>query len=145
MKKILYIFHPLLFGFIIGLFLNTDIYPLLNKPPLSPNTILFPIIWSILYLIMGISFYIISYDNSRKKAQFLFYSQLFVNLVWPILFFNLNLYLFSNIWILLLIILVINMILEFMKIKKAAGLLNIPYLIWLLFAFYLNIGVYLLN
>lgn len=145
MKKIIYIFHPLLFGFIISLFLNADIYPLLNKPPLSPNTILFPIIWSILYLIMGISFYIISYDNSRKKAQYLFYFQLFVNLAWPILFFNFNLYLFSNIWLLLLIILVINMILEFMKIKKVAGLLNIPYLIWLLFAFYLNLGVYLLN
>lgn len=145
MKKIvekLVIFIPLIGGVIVGLLIGTDSYKVVNKPPLSPPGIVFPIAWSILYLLMGISYYMVDKD---KKVNFYFWSQLLVNYAWSFLFFNLKIYLFSALWIMLLIYLVINMILVFYDKKKIAGYMNVGYLIWLLFALYLNIGVYILN
>ena len=124
-------------GLIISPFMN---YNNLNKPPLSPPGIVFPIVWTILYIIMGYSFY---KQNEQNKT--IYYTQLIVNGLWSIIFFIFKWYLISTIWIILLIILVTIMIYKFYKENKIAGLINIPYLIWLFFALYLSFGVYLLN
>ena len=124
-------------GLIISPFMN---YQDLNKPPLSPPGIIFPIIWTILYIIMGYSFY---KQNEQNKT--IYYTQLIVNGLWSIIFFVFKWYLLATIWIILLIILVIIMIKNFYKENKLSGLINIPYLLWLLFALYLSFGVYLLN
>lgn len=132
---------PVILGGLIGLIINPFMnYQNLNKPPLSPPGITFPIVWTILYIIMGYSFY---KQNEENKS--IYYTQLIVNLLWSIFFFVFKWYLFSSLWILLLIILVIIMIKKFYKENKISGLLNIPYLIWLLFAAYLSFGVYFLN
>ncbi len=140
-KLIKNILIPVIMGGIIGLIINPFMnYQDLNKPPLSPPGIIFPIIWTILYIIMGYSFY--KQDGQNKT---IYYTQLVVNGLWSIFFFVFKWYLFSFIWIILLIILVIIMIKEFYKVNKLSGLINTPYLIWLIFAAYLSFGVYLLN
>jgi len=151
MKKffttIFYLFFPLLIGSIIGILISNNIdYNTLIKPPLSPPSILFPIVWSILYLLMGISYYILKKkDNTNIIISTIYYIQLFVNALWSIIFFSLEWRFFAIIWIILLDILVITMIYLFYKKEKIAGYLNIPYLIWILFATYLTIGIYILN
>ena len=132
---------PVILGGIIGLIINPFMnYQSLNKPPLSPPGLTFPIVWTILYIIMGYSFY--KQFNQNKS---IYYTQLIFNLLWSIFFFVFKWYLFSFLWIIFLIILVIIMIKKFYKENKLSGLLNIPYLIWLLFASYLSLGIYLLN
>ena len=119
----------------------------LNRPPLSPSGIVFPIAWSILYLLMAISLYIVSETKSLdiEKSYLIYIAQLIVNSLWTLLFFGLKLRLFSFIWIILLIILVIIMIKNFYDKNKLSGLLQIPYLLWLIFAGYLNLMIYILN
>lgn len=119
----------------------------ISKPPLTPPGIVFPIVWFILFTLMGISSYIIYESDSQnsKNALTVYGIQLVVNFIWPLLFFNMQAYLFSFIWILLLWILIIIMIVQFYKISKPAALLQIPYLLWVTFATYLNFGVFLLN
>lgn len=130
-------------GFIISGFMD---YNMLQKPPFAPPAILFPIVWTILYVLMGVSYGILkSKGKTNDKINSIYYEQLFINLLWPIFFFVLDWRLFSFIWIILLDIAVIKMIIEFYKEDKIAGLLQIPYLIWLLFASYLNLSFYLLN
>lgn len=117
------------------------------KPSFQPPSILFPIVWTILYTLMGISSYlIVSSDSPNKNSALLVYGiQLIVNVLWSFFFFNLQWYLFSFIWILILIILVIIMIYQFYQINKVAGLIQIPYLLWLIFAGILNFTIYQLN
>jgi len=138
---------PVLVGAIVGIITSSFInYNSLQQPPLSPPAILFPIVWTILYTLMGISYGILE-SNSLvdSRINFIYYLQLFVNALWSFFFFVFDWRLFSFFWILLLIALVFIMIIEFYKKNKVAGLLQIPYLIWLVFAAYLNFGVYLLN
>lgn len=116
------------------------------QPPLSPPSIAFPIVWTILYILMGISYGIlVDKKLLNAKAKIIYYNQLIFNGLWSIIFFSLKWRLFAFIWIIALAILVIFMIIEFYKKNKLAGLLQIPYLLWVLFAAYLNITVYLLN
>ena len=118
------------------------------KPPLSPPGWLFGIVWPILYLLMGIAAYIIyqtPQTPERKKATTLYWTQLFVNFLWPIIFFRFEWYWISVLVILLLDVLVLMTAMRFYMQKKVAGYLMIPYLLWLLFATYLNIGVAILN
>ena len=130
-------------GFIISGFMD---YNMLQQPPFAPPAILFPIVWTILYVLMGVSYGILkSKGKTNEKINSIYYKQLVINLLWPIFFFVLDWRLFSFIWIILLVIAVIKMIMEFYKEDKIAGLLQIPYLIWLLFASYLNLSFYLLN
>ena len=142
MKKLIKnILIPVIMGSVIGLIISPFMnYQDLNKPPLSPSGIIFPIVWTILYIIMGYSFY---KQNEQNKT--IYYTQLIVNGLWSIIFFVFKWYLLATIWIILLIILVIIMIKNFYKENKLSGLINIPYLLWLLFALYLSFGVYLLN
>ena len=118
-----------------------------NQPPLSPPAILFPIVWTILYILMGISSAIVwEKGKGRNGRALLIYAlQLIVNFFWSIIFFNLNAFLFAFIWLLLLLLLIVLMIIEFYKIDKTAAFLQIPYLIWVSFAGYLTIMTYLLN
>lgn len=119
----------------------------IKKPVLSPPGIIFPIVWSILFILMGISLYIIknSNDLDKNKAVFVYFTQLIINTLWTLFFFILDFKLFSFIWIILLILLVIYMLILFRSIDKKAFYLNIPYLLWLIFASYLNLSIYLLN
>lgn len=153
MKKINYklliinIIIPLLVGIIGSILGNPNNFEMINKPEFSPPAIIFPIVWTILYVLMGISAYIvISNDDTNKKQAYIIYIlQLIVNGLWSLFFFRFGWYLFSFFWIILLIILVIIMIDSFYKINKTAGYLQIPYLIWLIFASILNLSIYLLN
>jgi len=146
----LFIFIALLAGG-IGALLggNMDDFESLNKPPFSPPAILFPIVWTILYVLMGISSYIICSNKTdqkfKNKASMIYILQLIVNSLWSLFFFRLNMLLFAFIWLLLLIILVIIMIVKFYNIKPIAAYLQIPYILWLLFAAVLNFSIYLLN
>ncbi len=119
------------------------------QPPLSPPAWLFPVVWTVLYILMGISSYLIITSDAPKEAvgdaMKTYQLQLAVNFLWPTFFFNFRWYLFSFFWLLLLWVLVIIMIRKFYNISKTAAYLNVPYLIWLTFAAYLNIGVWWLN
>ena len=120
----------------------------INKPPLSPPGWLFPVVWTILYILMGIALYLIVVAKDRNKtltAYISFGVQLFFNFFWSIIFFNAKAYLFAFIWLVLLWVGIIANIYFFYKINKTAGKLLIPYLIWVTFAGYLNFGIYLLN
>lgn len=125
-------------------------YKNINQPPLAPPMILFPIVWSILFILMGISSAIIytKRDVNHQEAVsglIIYVLQLIVNFFWSIIFFNMRAYLFAFIWLLLLLILIIMMIVQFRKISPAAAYLQIPYLLWVTFAGYLNFMIYLLN
>ena len=117
------------------------------KPSFTPPPIVFPIVWSILYILMGISSYLIYKDNStyKKDALKIYVIQLLINGLWSIVFFRLKWFLLSTILIAILIVLTIIMIIKFYKLNKTAGLLQIPYLLWLCLAFILCLNVYLLN
>lgn len=138
---------PVAVGLIIGAITSSSIeYNTLIKPVIAPPSILFPIIWTILYVLMGISYGILeSKSLVNDQIKIIYYLQLFVNALWSIFFFTLEWRLFAFIWLLILIILVSIMIIKFYKKDKVAGLLQIPYLLWLLFAAYLNLSIFLLN
>ena len=138
---------PVILGGIVGIFISSSIdYNSVQKPFLSPPSMVFPIIWTILYILMGISKGILqSKSLVDKDINIIYYVQLFVNLLWPVAFFILKWRLFAFIWICLLAVLVLYMIIKFYSKDKLAGLLQIPYFIWTVFAAYLNLFVYLLN
>ena len=138
---------PLALGGIVGFLISGSMdYDMLNQPPLSPPSILFPIVWTILYVLMGVSFGILRDKHlNDSNVKLIYYIQLIVNLLWPIAFFVLKWRLFAFIWILILDALVVLMIFTFYKRNKTATLLQLPYLAWVLFASYLNLGVYILN
>ena len=121
----------------------------ISKPALSPPGWLFPVVWTILYTLMGISSYLVLTSGGERddiqNAISIYGYQLTVNFLWPTFFFNFRWYFFAFLWLLLLIFLVAAMIREFYKLEKRAAYLNIPYLLWLIFAGYLNFSIYLLN
>lgn len=140
------IFLPLILGGIVGFIISGFIdYTELVKPPLAPPKILFPIAWSIIYLLMGISYYLYRKEYNDEKTIKLYYIQLAVNLFWSIIFFVFKWRLVSIFWIVLLDILVITLVKRFLETKKISAYLNIIYIIWILFATYLTIGIYILN
>lgn len=118
------------------------------QPPLSPPAIVFPIVWTVLYALMGVGAARVSLTPEspvRSQGLNLFVTQLIVNFFWPLIFFNAGAYGFAFFWLLLLLASVILMTLEFRKTDPLAATLQIPYLLWLLFAAYLNFGVWRLN
>lgn len=140
---------PLAVGMLSALLSGSSrgIYDQINKPALSPPAIVFPIVWTVLYILMGISAYRICSTNEEgtAAAMKLYYLQLGFNFFWSIIFFRFQWFLLAFIWIIALIILVIQMIRQFAKLDKPAAYLQIPYLLWLLFAAYLSFMVYTLN
>lgn len=118
------------------------------KPPLTPPGWVFGVVWTILYALMGISaakIWLSSESVAKGQGLNLYVAQLIVNFFWSLIFFNAQAFGFAFIWLLLLWVLVLLMILQFYKVDKRAALLQIPYLIWLTFAAYLNLGVWILN
>ena len=128
---------------------SMDIFEVLEKPPLSPPSWLFPVVWTVLYILMGISSYLIyTADTSRENktvALSVYALQLVFNFIWPILFFNMQNFLGALVCLIILWILILTMIIVFSRISKPAAFLNIPYLLWVTFAGYLNYFIYLLN
>lgn len=123
-------------------------YATLYKPPLSPPGWVFPLVWTVLYILMGIAAYLIyvsdTADAEQKKAVLKTYSvQLFVNFGWSILFFGFQTYFLAFIWLILLWYLIYKMIQGFCEINPAAGYLLLPYLLWVTFAGYLNLAIVL--
>ena len=120
----------------------------LQQPPLSPPGWLFPVAWTILYLLMGLASYLVwmKEKSRQKQTALLFYGvQLAVNFVWPLLFFKGEQYLLSFVWLVFLWCLIWLTLILFYRISKPAGYLLIPYLLWVTFAGYLNFGIDLLN
>ena len=133
---------PLLLAGIVSLLVNFDMYSRINLPSIAPPAILFPIVWTILYLMMGIALYL---NRNNKKNMMIFYIQLAINYLWVFLFFLFEMFLGSFMLIVLLDVLVIYTILEFYKENKASSYMLIPYLLWIVFASYLNWQIFLLN
>ena len=120
----------------------------IQQPQLSPPSIVFPIVWGILYILMGISaarIYMSQPSDTRTKAMVLYVVQLVMNFFWSINFFNLQKFGIAFLWLVILWSLILAMILVFQKIDVIASRLQIPYLLWVTFAAYLNLGVWLLN
>ena len=125
-----------------------EAYDLLTKPPATPPDRLFPVVWTLLYLLMGIAMGLVwrsSIGRARKEATALWSIQLAVNGLWPVLFFLLGAHGPAFFWLVGLIVLVLFMIADFSRRNAAAAWLSAPYLLWLLFAAYLNLGIWLLN
>ena len=124
-------------------------YGAMVKPPLSPPGWVFPVVWSILYLLMGYTSYRILESSAPKeeikKALILYGLQLLANFIWPLLFFGGGWFLLSFFWLILLWVLIYLTIRAFCKIDETAGNLLIPYILWVTFAAYLNFGIYLFN
>lgn len=153
-NKMIYIFWILTaagVGFLSGILSRTGIDAFSRdalQPPMSPPSFLFPVVWTILYTLMGISaarVYLASGENQNRNGLNLYVLQLIINFFWSPIFFNAGAYGFAFLWLLLLWVLVLMMILMFRKTDPLAAALQIPYLIWLTFALYLNWGVYYLN
>ena len=128
---------------------GTELYAkYVQQPPFSPPSWVFPVVWTILYTLMGISAAraMTNGQNVPCKTGFLlFVAQLTVNFFWPLIFFNAQAYGAALVWLLLLWALVLLTILQFRKCDKLSAILLVPYLIWLTFAVYLNAAVWVIN
>ena len=126
-----------------------DRFETLSQPPLSPPGWLFPVVWTILYILMGIASYLVVISGEPqmriRRAIVLYGIQLAFNFLWPVFFFGLSAYLFAFVWLLALWGLILATAVAFHRISNIAGWLMIPYLVWVTFAGYLNLGIYLLN
>ena len=139
---------PLAVGALAGFLTrdSMDIYKNLEQPPLSPPSWLFPVAWTILYVLMGLAAYIVFQEKPlNKTALTLYFVQLTVNFFWPLIFFNMQAYLFAFAVLVILWLLVLLTTILFFKTNRTAGWLMLPYLLWLTFAGYLNLGVWYLN
>lgn len=127
---------------------NMKLFEEIEKPPLSPPAWLFPVVWTILYVLMGIALYLVITTRTKvekRPAIISFAVQLFFNFFWSIIFFNAQAYLFAFIWLILLWVAIIGNIYFFNRINTTSSKLLIPYLVWVTFAGYLNLGIYVLN
>ena len=127
----------------------SETYGSVYKPLLSPPGWVFPVVWTALYLLMGYASYLVwtsdAADGEKKGALTLYAVQLFFNFVWPLLFFRWRLYWIAFVWLVLLWVLILLTKRRFDGIDRRSGLCLAPYLVWVTFAAYLNLGVSLLN
>lgn len=146
-SSLFYLFFPLVVGGIVAFLIRNSIdYTSLVKPLLAPPKILFPIFWTIIYLLMGVSYFFYKKDYQENGiVDFVYYLQLGVNALWSVIFFLWKARFIAVLWILLLDVLVIILLSLFFQKKKISAYFNIPYLVWILFATYLTIGIYILN
>ena len=157
MKKFGQVFLAILIPLIVGgvsAFLTMPAmkeFSKLNQPPLSPPSWLFPVVWTILYILMGIASYLIYINKNtyfyeeRDKALIYYVLQLIFNFIWSILFFNMKWFVFSFIWLLVLWGLILLLIINAKKVNKICLYLLLPYLLWVTFAGYLNLSIAILN
>lgn len=139
---------PLIVGAVSALLSSDQMatFNSLQKPALSPPGWLFPVVWTILYILMGIaSYFVWTSDKPNQVALIVYIIQLFFNFFWSIIFFNFELYLFAFVWLVILWLLILTTTILFYQIVKISGYLMIPYLLWVTFAGYLNLSIYLLN
>ena len=142
---------PLIVGGVSALITmdSMGLFDTVDKPPLSPPAWLFPVAWTALYILMGIASYIVFEKTAdmveKSKALRVYFLQLAFNFLWSVFFFNFELYLFSFFWLLALWVLIIVTAVRFYRISKVAGYLMIPYILWVTFAGYLNLGIAILN
>lgn len=128
---------------------NMDLYSKISTPALSPPGWVFPVVWSALYVLMGVSLYLVLNNKihtvSKTSAYVLFAVQLFFNFIWSPIFFNKQWFLLAFVVLVTLWLVTLAMTLKFYKLSKLASLLQIPYILWLTFAGYLNLAIYILN
>lgn len=125
---------------------SMESFEALNKPPLSPPGWLFPVVWTVLFVLMGIASYLAAVSGGPNRTALAVYGvQLLFNFVWPLLFFRLAQYLPAFIWLVILWVLILVTAVFFYRISKPAGYLMLPYLAWVAFAGYLNLAIFLLN
>lgn len=126
---------------------SPEVYESLIQPPLAPPSWVFPVVWTLLYILMGIAAYRVwvTDDPGRERALTLYGAQLLFNFFWPQIFFSARLYGLALIWIIVLWVLVLLTQRRFARIDRTAGILMLPYLLWVTFAVYLNAGVWYLN
>ncbi len=150
-KLVVCIALPLIVGWISSLITqgSMEVFETINKPYLSPPGWVFPVVWTILYILMGIASYIVLTSGQSqykiKMALVVYLIQLAFNFVWPIIFFNAQKYLLAFVWLIVLWVLILITTVLFGNISKTAGKLMIPYLLWVTFAGYLNYSIYMLN
>lgn len=127
----------------------TGVYNELKKPFFSPPGIVFPIVWTILYIIMGIAAYRVYVKTKEREVKgdeyFFYLVQLLFNFAWSFIFFNFKLYGLAFLWIIVLLTLVVITTIKFYRVDKKAGLMMIPYILWLIFAAVLNYFIWMLN
>lgn len=142
---------PVLTGSLSGFLTrgSMQVFRQLNKPSLSPPGAVFPIVWTILYILMGIASYLVFSSGAGRgdirNALSVYGLQLAVNFFWSLFFFNLGWYFFSFVWLILLWLLILFTIRLFYPISRPAAYLLVPYLLWVTFAGYLNLGIAILN
>ena len=129
---------------------SMSLYEEIITPPIAPPSILFPIVWTVLYVLMGIGAAMIYTDKTapaqkKEKALRVYALSLFVNFMWSLIFFNLRAFFFAFLWLVLLFALIVATIVRYSKINKTAAYLQLPYLLWVAFAGYLTLAIYLLN
>lgn len=128
---------------------NMELYQGIEKPPFSPPSIVFPIAWTILYLMMGAASYLASTTNKKDSGIFIanvwYLLQLVMNFFWSLIFFGLEYYLLAFIWLVFMYAAVVLCTIHYFKINKWAGLMMVPYNIWMAFAAYLNLAIIILN
>jgi tryptophan-rich sensory protein len=138
-------------AYVVSIFTSQSnaIYDVLKRPNFSPPSVVFKIVWIILYMLMAIAFFRVLVKGKQnvfiRKAVFYFIIQLILNLLWPIIFFVLNLYGIAFIELCILIVFVFLTIIEFFKVDKIAAYLMVPYFAWLVFAAILNFCIWYLN
>lgn len=148
---ILSLFIPLLVGGFSAFLTAEDmkIYETMEKPPLSPPGWLFPIVWTFLYVLMGLASYLIFTSDvspARKRGALTFYAaQLIMNMLWSTLFFTYGLYLISFIWLLVMWVLILVCVVTFYKIRHAPGVMMLILFLWTTFGAYLNLATYLMQ
>ena len=147
-KLIVCVLIPLAVGGLAALLTRGSMaaFAALKQPPLSPPGWLFPVVWTILYILMGVASYLVLVSGKPNDAALTVYAvQLVFNFCWSLIFFNFELYLFAFVWLLALWLLILCTMLLFFRISKPAGYLMLPYLLWVTFAGYLNLAIYFLN
>lgn len=142
-KKIIYIIIPIIIGNLIEIITKNHVFYI--KASIAPPDIVFPIVWTILYGILGYTYYLLNNEYNISLIKKIFILQLIINYIWPIIFFKFGLFFISFLWITLLDIVVLIMLLNLYKINSKVFYINLPYFIWLLFATILNYMTYIVN
>lgn len=129
---------------------SMEIYAQINQPPLAPPSWVFPVVWFVLFTLMGIGSALVYVNRSNEpesaaSALKIYATNLVFNFLWSIVFFNFRAYLFAYIWLMILWVIIIVMIAKFRRVSPAAAWMQVPYLLWVTFASYLNLMIYLLN